>query len=201
MSREYYANSRPAVELALGMLIEPIDWLFTVKEIYNDPYNPWSYAGLIPIVPAGVGKLGKGIDKAGDIAKNSNEVCDTLKHAPSAAELRPYGGPGGGHHLPAKSGFAGAPGYNANQALAIPNAELARLGVRHELVTGAQMTGYRAFGQTGATLTWEAMQHIETQALIRGGMNAAQARATVQQAIQALRNAGVSGPTRIPWGG
>ena len=67
--------------------------------------------------------------------------------------LQPYGGPGGGHHVPAKSAFAGAPGHNSNTALAIPNAELARLGVSHSAVTGAQMTGYRAFARTGAPLT------------------------------------------------
>jgi hypothetical protein len=45
------------------------------------------------------------------------------------------------------------------------------------------------------------METIETQALITGGMEAEMARATVQKAIQALKDAGVSGPTRIPWGG
>jgi hypothetical protein len=119
----------------------------------------------------------------------------------NAAELRPYGGSGGGHHVPAKSGFEGAPGYNPSEALAIPNAELAKLGVSHPTVTGAQAQLYRAFAQTGQTLTWEAMEAIETQALIRGGMDASQALATVRKAIAALKEAGVSGPTRIPWGG
>ena len=32
-------------------------------------------------------------------------------------------------------------------------------------------------------------------------MSPAIAQATVRQAIEALQNAGVSGPTRIPWGG
>ncbi|CAG1009859.1 hypothetical protein PHYC_03759 [Phycisphaerales bacterium] len=118
-----------------------------------------------------------------------------------AAQLRPYGGPGGGHHVPAKSAFTGAPGYDANAALAIPNAEMARLGVDHGLVTGGQMQGYKAFSQTGAALTWESVQAIETQALIRGGMQSGMAGATVRQGIQRLQDAGVSGPTRIPWGG
>lgn len=121
--------------------------------------------------------------------------------AAQAAELQPYGGPGGGHHIPAQSAFRGAAGYNATEALAIPNAELARLGVSHATVTGAQQTLYRAFAQTGQVLTWEAIETIETQALIRGGMNSDTALATVRQAIQALKDAGVSGPTRIPWGG
>ena len=66
------------------------------------------------------------------------------KTAEEGVVLRPYGGPGGGHHLPAKSGFIGALGYDVNKALAIPNAELARLGINHGLVTGAQMLGYKA---------------------------------------------------------
>jgi hypothetical protein len=118
-----------------------------------------------------------------------------------AALLRPYGGPGGGHHVLAKSAFVGAQRYDANAALAVPNAELARLGVDHGLVTGGQIQGYRAFAQTGAKLTWESVEAIETQALIRAGMQPSMARVTVQQGIQALKNAGVSGPTRIPWGG
>jgi RHS repeat-associated protein len=117
------------------------------------------------------------------------------------ADLEPYGGPGGGHHVPAKSAFTGAPNYDPNEALAIPNAELERLGVSHSAITGAQMSGYRAFAATGQTLTWSDVSSIETNALIRGGMSPGMAQATVDQAIQALQQAGVSGPTRIPWGG
>lgn len=114
----------------------------------------------------------------------------------------PYGGPGGGHHVPAKSAFEGAAGYDPNVAFAIPNAELARLGAQHlKLITPAQQKLYTAFAKTGDPLTWQVMETIETQALISGGMNADIARITVQKAIQALKDAGVSGPTRIPWGG
>jgi len=42
-----------------GMLLEPIDWFMTGKEIYDDPTNPWSYAGLAPFVPSAAGKAGK----------------------------------------------------------------------------------------------------------------------------------------------
>ena len=121
--------------------------------------------------------------------------------AAEGAALRPYGGPGGGHHVPAKAAFRGAANYDANAALAVSNAEMATLGVSHSAITGAQMTGYRAFARTGKTLTWDAMATIETNALIRGGMTAETAAATVARAIEALRRAGVAGPTRIPWGG
>jgi len=121
----------------------------------------------------------------------------TVRHA---AELKPYGGPGGGHHIPAKKAFEDAAGYDINAALALPNAEMLRLGVNHRTVTGAQATLYNAFSKTGADLTWEVMSEIETTALIRGGMLPGAAAATVRQAIGALRGAGITGPTRIPWG-
>jgi hypothetical protein len=85
--------------------------------------------------------------------------------------------------------------------LAIPNAELARLNADHGLITGEQMRRYRTFAQTGGTLTWDEVAQIETQALIRGGIKPEVAQTTVRQAIQALQRDGVSGPTRIPWGG
>jgi RHS repeat-associated protein len=117
-----------------------------------------------------------------------------------SALLESYRGPGGGHHVPAKSAFTGAENYGANIALAIPNAELASLGVSHSAVTGAQMTGYQAFAKTGETLTWGAMSAIEANALVRGGMAESMANTSVNQAIQASKDAGVSGPTRIPRG-
>jgi hypothetical protein len=115
------------------------------------------------------------------------------------AELQEYGGPGGGHHVPAKSAFQGAGGYDPLKAPAIPNDELARLGVDHSLVTGAQQWGYRALAQSGEPLTWKAVEKVEADALVRGGMDTAAARATVQNAIRQLRQSGVATPTRIPW--
>lgn len=120
---------------------------------------------------------------------------------PSApGELRPYGSSGGGHHVPAKGAFAGAPRYNASKALGIPDAELARLGIKHSAITAAQQALYRELARSGVAPTWEVIERIETQALIKAGMNPEQAAATVQQAIQALKDAGVTASTRIPWG-
>jgi len=59
------------------------------------------------------------------------------KVASKAAMLKPYGGTGGGHHVPAKSAFKGAAACDAKAALAIPRDELSRLGVVHSTVTGA----------------------------------------------------------------
>lgn len=83
----------------------------------------------------------------------------------------------------------------------MPNAEMGRLGVYHPDVTAAQMSGYRSFAKTGGNLTWGDVARIETNALVSGGMTREMASATVRQGIEALQKAGVSGPTRIPWGG
>jgi hypothetical protein len=116
------------------------------------------------------------------------------------AKLEPYKD-GGGHHVPAKRAFEGAPGYDPKKALAIPKAELKGVGVQsHGKVTGAQLTRYKAFAETGQPLTWEVMAKIETEALVDGGMNLDMAKATVTKAIQALKDGGVAAPIRIPWG-
>ncbi|HEX4143486.1 MAG TPA: hypothetical protein VHY91_08040 [Pirellulales bacterium] len=116
-------------------------------------------------------------------------------------ELHPYGGKGGGHHVPAKKLFEGAEGYNANDALAIPNETMKIRDIVHSKVTGAQKKLYGAFAKTGKQLTWEVVEDVEIKALVRGGATVEQATAAVVKAIQALKDAGVAGPTRIPWGG
>jgi hypothetical protein len=128
-----------------------------------------------------------------------NTVPLGLHAVAGAAELLPFE-EGGGHHAAAKSAFRGAKNYNPETVLAIPNAELKRLGIDHDLITGAQMTGYKAFAKTGAKLSWEAMEKIETEALIKAGMKSDMAAKTVKATIQDLKDAGVPGPTRIPWG-
>jgi hypothetical protein len=74
-----------ALEIGAGVLVEPIDWLLTAREIYNDPKNPLSYAGLIPFVPAGAGKLARealqAADKGGDVGKAVGKFAETVKTA------------------------------------------------------------------------------------------------------------------------
>jgi hypothetical protein len=148
-----------------------------------------------------------GIRRGGDAAETAANSADNLPlgkladDAPNSIEMKPYGGPGGGHHTPPKKAFEGAPGYDKNKALAIPNNVMESLGIRHPRVTGEQAKLYNAFAKTGKSLTWEVIEEIETKALIAGGADAGQALATVRKAIQALKDAGVAGPTRIPWGG
>jgi hypothetical protein len=120
--------------------------------------------------------------------------------AAEEAALTPYS-EGLGHHVPAKSAFRGHPAYSPGEALAISNEELARLGIEHSDITGAQASLYRQFAKTGKPLTWKVIADIETQALVGAKMEKSVARATVKRAIDALKAAGVAGPTRIPWGG
>jgi hypothetical protein len=97
--------------------------------------------------------------------------------------------------------FRGAAGYDAAEVLAVPNSELVRLGINHATISGAQARLYSAFARGGGDLTWGAMQYIETQAMIAGGVEAGAAQFVVARAIAALQEAGVAGPTRIPWDG
>jgi hypothetical protein len=92
-------------------------------------------------------------------------------------------------------------GYDPNKALAIPNTALDSLGLKHrKKITTAQRKRYSAFAETGQPLTWEAMAKIETEALVEAGMELGMAKATVAKAIQWLKDQGVAGPVRTPWG-
>ena len=177
--------------------------------------NLWDLAGMIPFEVGNAisfgrsayqdDKLGMGVAAASMVALPAFGggkllLRRTARDAADEVELLAYGGNGGGHHVPAKSAFKGAEGYDPLKALAIPNSEMARLKINHSLVTGTQMTLYKTYAAQGQKLTWEAMQSIETRALVRGGMGQDMASATVSRAIKALQEAGVASPTRIPWG-
>jgi len=151
---------------------------------------------------------GPSADKASEAAQpmeRGSGSASGLQFAPGnrtvtgGARLQPYGGPGGGHHVPAKSAFDGEPNYGPNSAPAIPNTELGRLKLNHGLISGGQQIFYRKFAKTGQKLTWNDVEAIEIQALIRGGMKNEIAKATVRNAIKMLKKSGVAGPTRIPW--
>jgi RHS repeat-associated protein len=133
------------------------------------------------------------------LANSSQKTCSAIKKAP----LTPYTKPGGGHHVLAKSAFKGASGYNLNTALAISNQVMEKLGINHEAISVSQRLLYNAFEKTGAPLTWDAIEIIETQALSQGAkggkLSLEAVSATVQAAIADLKAQGVPGPTRIPW--
>ena len=68
-----------------GIFLEPLDWALTAREIYNEPSNPWSYVGAIPIVPSAVGKAGKVLGKAGKHVDEAAEACSSLSLNPGAS--------------------------------------------------------------------------------------------------------------------
>jgi RHS repeat-associated protein len=165
----------------------------------GETLSGWQRAGsAFEGVQGAVGTVGLAYGAVGLGSAGINYFGSSAAEEEGAA-LTPYS-EGGGHHIPAKSAFTGDPAYDANEALAMSNAEMAAQGVRHSAVTGAQQTLYRAYAQTGQPLTWDAMQSIETQALVKGGMSPGAASTTVSNAINALKASGVN-PTRIPWGG
>lgn len=174
--------------------------------------NPsWQNFAMVVIPVAGVRCVddvadgGKKIASRGsDAAEESAEravleaATGCAKRTP-CAELRPYGGKGGGHHIPARIGFEGAKNYNCNKAPAIPNSWLKEHGIDHDVISGVQHTRYVEFRKCGRKLTFEEMEKIEIDALKCGGMPDDMARETVKQAIEELKRQGVDGPTRIPW--
>jgi hypothetical protein len=133
-----------------------------------------------------------------ELKKHEDDIFRSIRNG-TALPLEPYG-LGKGHHVGAKSGFTGAKGYDPSSALAIPKALLNKLGIKHSLITGAQASLYRQFAKTGKALTWDIIEQIETEALVKAGLDRARALATVKVALAKLKST-VSGPTRIPWGG
>ena len=174
------------------------------------PAGALVFVGSLGLTMAGVANCGNAVrhltielwrSDEGDAVSTLPPSEQTAPQTPPAepAKLEPYK-QGGGHHVPAKRAFEGAPGYDANKALAIPKAELEKLGVMdHNVVTGAQRTKYMAFAKTGQPLTWEAIATIEADALVAGGMQHDIAKSTVAKAVQVLKDAGIT-PVRIPWG-
>jgi hypothetical protein len=77
-------NTNPELAISigsaiLGAILEPVDWFNTGVEIKDDPTNPLSYAGLLPIVPAGAGRLGKKIaNEAGDAAADGARTISNI---------------------------------------------------------------------------------------------------------------------------
>ena len=84
-----------------------------------------------------------------------------------------------------------------NEALAIPNAELKRLGVYHPDVTSGQMAGYRALAKTGGNLTWGDVARIETNAHAFHGeeddMPSPEVERFAKILVEQVRDAAISG--------
>lgn len=55
--------------------------------------------------------------------------------------MKAYGGPGGGHHIPAKAAFQNAANYDPLKALALSNSDMDKLNIDHRKITGAQQKG------------------------------------------------------------
>jgi hypothetical protein len=142
------------------------------------------------------------LDETGSMRLPGSAGGPRVVQVPGGPKLRNYGGEGGGrgHHVPAKSAFEGAKGYNLDDALAIPDSEMARFGADHRKVSPAQQTLYREFVKTGKALTWSVVQRIETEALVVGGMSRKIAAATVRTAINDMKQSGIR-IARTPWGG
>lgn len=70
-----------------GIFFEPLDWAATAREIYNEPRNPWSYAGILPFVPAAIGKIGKAAHQFKKLSPG--EINDLIKAGYHPHDLKP----------------------------------------------------------------------------------------------------------------
>jgi hypothetical protein len=124
---------------------------------------------------------------------------------PSAPSAPPTGtGPYAeveGHHVHAKKGFEGAPGYDLREAFSVSEDTLSQYGVRHADITAAQQRLFREFAGSGAPNTITHHSRIAYQALVEAGMPAKVAKDLVLQSQTRLIRSGVVEPTRVPWGG
>ena len=75
MRAERERVARATAEFVVGCFVEPYDWLLTARDIFNEPKNPWSYAGLLPMVPSGAGRLGKNLTEEVSQALNDAARC------------------------------------------------------------------------------------------------------------------------------
>ncbi len=69
-----------------GIFVEPLDWAVTGYSIYQDPLDPWNYAGLIPFVPAGAGKVGKAVANFVELADDAADAAKGVKGAGKVAD-------------------------------------------------------------------------------------------------------------------
>jgi hypothetical protein len=162
---------------------------------------------LVPVIVNGV-RAYQNI-KTGEIIYNESYVAGSgmgnIAKGGSKAEAALDDGLGtyasqGGHHPMAKSAFNGVIGYDYKEALSISASKLAEFDVTHATITGQQIKLYSAFSKTGESLTIDAMKQIEIKAMTNSGVPLNYAKNAVEKAIAALKEAGITQPSRIPWG-
>lgn len=71
-----------------GVVNEPMDWAMTGSEIWKEPRNPWSYAGLVPFLPSAVGKTAK---KVHGNSKDSDRLTRLYKLVDKDGNLLKWG--------------------------------------------------------------------------------------------------------------
>jgi RHS repeat-associated protein len=72
MAEDIVNIGRVTGEIGGSVLFEPLDWALTARDIYNEPYNLWNYAGFIPGVPSAVGRYGdEAAGLVGDLSRTA----------------------------------------------------------------------------------------------------------------------------------
>ncbi|MCX5653734.1 MAG: colicin E3/pyocin S6 family cytotoxin [Planctomycetota bacterium] len=88
--RHWDAGKDVMTETVVRTLFEPVDWGMTFGDIYDDPANPWNYAGLLPFVPGSIKKVAKAGDKAADAVRRVAKIAKA--ESPVWQEAKPFRG-------------------------------------------------------------------------------------------------------------
>ncbi len=134
--------------------------------------------------------------------KKHNQEFKSMSAESSQIEdfiLTPYK-EGKGHHIHMKSGYKSHPLYDLNEALCLSNEQMAKLGIKHNLVSIAQRKKCAELIRSGKNMTREEMNRISVESLVAGGASEQLARNIVAKSQWDLKGKGVRMPTDMPWG-
>jgi hypothetical protein len=158
-------NPQDAAALALGVetglflggiFFEPLDWAITAREIYDEPGNPWSYAGLVPFVPAGVGKLGKYGDDIAPVAVKTRGAVAPREAVGDYWRV-------GGHHVHAKSGFKDSVLYSKSKGFSLSQDYMKSRGWDHEAMTRKHANYSMSWHQADATTPLRSIRGLQSK--------------------------------------
>jgi hypothetical protein len=129
LNRKEREAAEDAAQVAKGQAIllgvftamwEPADWGMTAYQIGTDPSNIWSYAGLLPFVPAGTKSIFRAADKGADFGRAAKKGSMPTRIRRSGAGIA--------RSTPASS--AGAQAALRSKLKALRDAQARAVGVR-----------------------------------------------------------------------
>jgi RHS repeat-associated protein len=172
----------------------------------NDPVNFVDLDGLCPVPGTPMNNLGKSggsrpprpprvLNSAGPSGQSGNWGPQPSNGGNGSGPYRSVGG----HHVHAKKGFEGAPGYNAGDAFSISDSLLEQYGVRHPAIGPIQQRLFRELARSSLPNNLAQHSRVAYKALVEAGIPSTVAKEWVIASQRQLIQSGVFAPTRIPW--